>query len=136
MNQLKIRNDLTDKKFTRLLVLYRIKDKIYSSGRKAPLWVCLCDCGKQVYLPSRALVSGNTKSCGCIRSELVFKNKRVMYNGSVITYNGLDRLDNSKLHYYNNVVACCKYCNYGKRERSLNEFMSWIDRIKNKWIQV
>lgn len=37
-------------------------------------------------------------------------------------YNGLDRFDNSKPHQLDNVVPCCKYCNYAKRELSFEEF--------------
>lgn len=32
-------------------------------------WECLCDCGKLVVRGSVALLHGNTKSCGCHRSE-------------------------------------------------------------------
>lgn len=36
------------------------------------LWECLCKCGKTIEVPGHALVSGNTKSCGCIkRSDIV-----------------------------------------------------------------
>ena len=43
-------------------------------------------------------------------------------NGEFI-YNCLDRIDNSKGHTVENCVASCKFCNYAKRERSLDEFM-------------
>lgn len=46
-------------------------------------------------------------------------------NGNFI-YNGLDRIDNNLPHNINNVVTCCKYCNYAKRERSTKEFKEWI----------
>ena len=49
-------------------------------------------------------------------------------NGDFI-YNGLDRIDNSKNHSKENCVACCKYCNYAKRERSFSEFKEWINRV-------
>lgn len=34
---------------------------------KQVLWFCRCDCGKTHKLVTRALTSGNTKSCGCLR---------------------------------------------------------------------
>ncbi len=40
-------------------------------------------------------------------------------------YNGLDRVDSSKTHTLDNVVTCCKHCNYAKRERSQEEFLKW-----------
>lgn len=45
-------------------------------------------------------------------------------------YNGLDRIDSSKGHNKNNVVPCCKYCNFAKSKLSLKEFNNWIIRIK------
>jgi len=54
-------------------------------------------------------------------------------NGTFI-YNGLDRIDNSKPHSIDNVVTCCKYCNYSKRERSIEEFKSWIINVYNNFI--
>jgi len=49
-------------------------------------------------------------------------------NGDFI-YNGLDRIDSSKLHTIDNIVPCCKWCNYAKRERSVEEFEIWIEQI-------
>lgn len=44
-------------------------------------------------------------------------------------YNGLDRVDNSLPHNYENCVPCCKYCNFAKRERTVKEFFKWIKQI-------
>ncbi len=46
-------------------------------------------------------------------------------------YNGLDRIDSTKEHTFNNIVPCCKYCNFAKSNLSLIEFIDWIKRIKN-----
>lgn len=32
-------------------------------------WKCVCDCGNEVRISSRAIVSGHTKSCGCFRRD-------------------------------------------------------------------
>jgi len=37
------------------------------SGR--PGWRCLCDCGSVAVVQQKRLISGHTKSCGCIRKE-------------------------------------------------------------------
>jgi hypothetical protein len=50
-------------------------------------------------------------------------------------YNGLDRLDNSKPHSKENCVACCKYCNYAKRERSVEEFKTWLSKTYEFFIK-
>jgi len=52
------------------------------------------------------------------------KNKNVFFN-----YQGIDRID-PKVGYINsNCVACCKHCNYAKREMSYNEFIDWIKLV-------
>jgi hypothetical protein len=42
---------------------------IDSKGRKKLLWRCVCDCGKEVVIPTASLIAGNTRSCGCLRDE-------------------------------------------------------------------
>lgn len=54
-------------------------------------------------------------------------SKRMKDHGN-FTYNGLDRLDSTKPHSKENCVACCKYCNYAKRERSVEEFKEWLTK--------
>ena len=34
-----------------------------------PGWKCLCSCGETAFIQQKRLVSGHTKSCGCIRKE-------------------------------------------------------------------
>lgn len=45
------------------------------------------------------------------------------------TYNGLDRVNNSKGYSAENVVPCCATCNNAKRTMSLDEFLGWIHRV-------
>jgi hypothetical protein len=47
----------------------------------------------------------------------------------LFVYNGLDRIDNSLPHTLGNVVPCCKYCNYAKRERTVQQFEEWIKKL-------
>lgn len=64
-------NDLTGKRFGRLVVIKdsgeRRKFKNRSGG--SIIWECLCDCGNTTLVRSDVLVSGGTKSCGCINTE-------------------------------------------------------------------
>jgi hypothetical protein len=64
----------------------------------------------------------NSKSSNCIQRG---KNKIYKFN-----YNLLNRIDYTMPHNKNNVVPCCKSCNFIKRNLSMNEFYSWIHRIK------
>lgn len=41
-------------------------------------------------------------------------------------------MDSSKGHTLDNVVPCCKHCNYAKRERSVEQFTEWVMKICNK----
>lgn len=50
------------------------------------------------------------------------------YNG-VFLYNGLDRVDNARGYQTGNVVACCKECNYSKRDRTAEDFLEWVRRV-------
>jgi hypothetical protein len=47
------------------------------------------------------------------------------------TYNGIDRVDNSKGYLSENVVPCCKPCNYAKGRMSYQDFLAWLDRIRS-----
>lgn len=45
-----------------------------SNKHKRRLWLCRCQCGKEIIKPSNYLISGDTKSCGCFRKELMTKH--------------------------------------------------------------
>lgn len=63
-----------------------------------------------------------------IQNGAIKKSSERMKKEGYFTYNGLDRLDNSKPHSKENCVACCKYCNYAKRERTIEEFKEWLSK--------
>ena len=44
-------------------------------------------------------------------------------------YNGIDRIDSSKGHIIDNVVPCCKICNWMKSDLTLDEFLDQIESI-------
>lgn len=44
-------------------------------------------------------------------------------------YIGVDRVDNSQAYTKDNCVPCCKRCNQGKNDMTLEEFVSWTNRI-------
>jgi dCMP deaminase len=52
--------DLTGKKFGALSVVEK-SDKLTKT--RGVLWICKCDCGKEVQIPSNSLTSGNTLTC-------------------------------------------------------------------------
>ena len=62
---------LEGQRFGKLIVLHRNPEYVPGSG-KGVMWVCLCDCGKQIKTISEYLIRGDTKSCGCLK--LKYKN--------------------------------------------------------------
>ena len=44
-------------------------------------------------------------------------------------YNGIDRIDPKLGYTLDNVVSCCKDCNFAKKNMTKNEFLSWIERV-------
>lgn len=62
-------NDLTGKRFGKLVVVKRVEDYIGPSGNRGTQWLCKCDCGNEVVKRGANLCSGSTKSCGCGRAE-------------------------------------------------------------------
>lgn len=57
--------DLTGQKFGRLTVIKR--DGANKHGQVT--WLCECECGGSLITTGNSLLSGNTKSCGCLQKE-------------------------------------------------------------------
>ena len=147
-------------------------------------WLFKCDCGAEKVILGAGVVSGNTKSCGCLSHEI--KKRRISKNHTEITaiilgykrhaerrgfawkldrefveglikqdcvycgsspsnlkktknsmgmgllYSGIDRVDSKKDYTKDNVVPCCRICNYAKSNMSIAEFKEWAIRIGKK----
>ena len=61
--------NLKNKTFSRLTPLFRTNDYLMSSGRKDTQWICQCKCGNKIPVRASALISKNTRSCGCLQKE-------------------------------------------------------------------
>ena len=59
--------DLSGRRYGRLIVLGRAYDKPSTHGTR---WECLCDCGKKTIVTRDHLISGGTRSCGCLHDEV------------------------------------------------------------------
>lgn len=82
INSQKHQKDLTGQIFGKLTALY------YTGKKDADnncLWQCKCDCGNETIVAATHLISGNTKSCGCLVSwkekciEEILKTKNIEY---------------------------------------------------------
>lgn len=52
---------------------------------------------------------------------------------ATLFYNGIDRKDNNKGYIDGNVLTCCFICNRAKLTMSYNDFIKWIEKIKNNY---
>ena len=72
--------DLVGKKFGKLTVIkfdrVEYKRDAQVKNRDRGYWLCRCDCGKKVTIARNDLVSGKTKSCGCLCKENAIKNRK------------------------------------------------------------
>ena len=91
--------DLTGQKFGKLLVLEHI---IKEKNRSYACWKCLCDCGNFTIVRSNHLLSGNTKSCGCLVSKGEY-NINVLLQANDIQYEYQKTFNNCR--YSNNYLA-------------------------------
>lgn len=97
--------DITGQRFGRLIALERLDKKRGSSF----MWKCQCDCGNTLETSANSLLSGNTRSCGCLRIEAI-KRTNAKY-GSVAARMRLvdgtcvDRIERSRLQK-NNSSGC------------------------------
>ena len=60
--------DLSGKKYGLLTVIEQVESKRKPSGSTVTMWKCKCDCGSVVDISAESLVSGHTRSCGCVKS--------------------------------------------------------------------
>lgn len=68
--------DLTGQRFGRLLVIKRVFNQ-----KKGTYWLCQCDCGNYKEVYGGDLKNGRTKSCGCLRKEILSEKKTIDLSG-------------------------------------------------------
>ena len=61
--------DITNQKFGRLIAIKPTQQRQNNNV----IWQCKCDCGNTVFVPAASLLSGNTKSCGCLHNQQLSK---------------------------------------------------------------
>jgi hypothetical protein len=86
--------DLVGRRFNKFVVMARRG----STPHGKATWLCRCDCGREVVVVSGALLSGNTKSCGCWNSQLahdraIKRNQGMDFGVSKVGTKFLDELE-------------------------------------------
>lgn len=66
-------NQFSGNKYNRITLL----NFLYRNEKSIPIFECQCDCGKIFKANYYSVIYGNTKSCGCYRSEYVTKKNTV-----------------------------------------------------------
>jgi hypothetical protein len=70
------------------------------------------------------ITSRNCHYCGIEPAQIRKTGTKSRY-----TYNGIDRVDSLRGYTPDNVVACCKTCNFAKHTLPKQDFMNWVNRI-------
>ncbi len=71
-------HDLTDRSFSALQVIGRSPD--HGNGKKpVTKWICRCKCGRVVTVKADSLLSGHTKSCGCLKRKHGYADSERLY---------------------------------------------------------
>lgn len=111
---------LENKQFGRLLVIK--KTDIRKTTSNCIFWECKCDCGNTVLVNTGNLVSGSTKSCGCLKLDMIKSNHysrkefgESAKNNLYLHYKrGAEKrsivFDLSKEDFYEVVTKNCLYC--------------------------
>lgn len=102
--------------FGRLTVIELSK----KSKPKKIYWKCLCQCGNIIDVLSNSLISGNTKSCGCLRSELV-SNK----------YSTHKKSTSSEYYTYYSMISRC----YNKNNNVYQYYGGRGIKVCDRWLK-
>lgn len=98
----KIREDLVNQHFGKLTVLEL--DKELTKKRKRVYWKCQCECGTIKSINKSSLISGDTLSCGCLRSRGEEKIAKILSNNQInfttqYTFSDLKGINNGVLSF-------------------------------------
>lgn len=66
---------LEGRRFGRLLVMEQAPRPV-RGGRPGSYWLTWCDCGENRVIHGASLMSGGTRSCGCLRRETTGQLRR------------------------------------------------------------
>jgi len=116
-----IKSDLKGEVFGRLVVTGEDPARVKGGRLK---WFCNCSCGTLKSVLGYSLISGNTKSCGCLKDEAVVKRNTTHNLAHAPTYQVF--LDMKRRCYNKRHV---QYKNYGGRGIRMCD--RWLESFEN-----
>ena len=134
--------NLENERFGRLLVVSVAPRGKFNEIR----WNCKCECGRESVVSASSLRNGTTKSCGCLKSELLKSNKTIknFRHGGTNTseYSSWtsmrDRCKNPKnvgwkSHGGRGIKVCSRWNDFKNFLQDMGKKPDgfWIDRINN-----
>ncbi len=69
INMVRVRKNLTGKRFGRLEIIKQVEDYIDPTGVHKAKWLCNCECNTKKEIIGSSLKNGYTRSCGCLHRE-------------------------------------------------------------------
>jgi hypothetical protein len=125
--------DKLGNRYGRLVVIGSIHIRGLGTG-----WKCVCDCGKETYVASANLSSGNTTSCGCAALEARTTHGKSKDRVYVIWKAMRTRCQNPRAHEFRNYggrgISVCE--RWQKFENFLEDMGEppdryWLERLDN-----
>lgn len=126
--------DLTGQQIFRWTVLKRSEDKINKRNQKIKMWKCKCECGTIRDVRHDNLIYKKSKSCGCLKKELITKIGTA--NSKTNKYDlsgnyGIGWTINSKKEFYFDLEDYDLIKNYCWRENNEGYILSRIPDTKS-----
>lgn len=94
--------DLTGNKYGKLTVLNK-----YKTINREIYWTCQCDCGNVINIRGITLTRGDTKSCGCLRKEIISSIKTINLIGQKFGKLTVIK-DSGKRSNYKSIIWICQ----------------------------
>lgn len=98
--------DITGQRFGRLTALKYVG----SNKGQGAIWRCKCDCGNEVDVKKNCLMTGGTRSCGCLNRENLLSPKRDLTGEQFGFLKVIRQMEYNSKNNGTNWLCVCKNC--------------------------